>query len=181
MNISPDFHAGAEWGYTATIYDYHHYYYKSSLGDRVSDKGSTYHLYSNAAFYGKAGVTLWKRHDLTMLVGMAGVSKRLSGVPMSFRYTYFTDGWNRDNMFFFGERGFFLGKDKQIRMNKFGTGMRFRLTPQKSLDIMLSGQICKNWRPDIYDAYSEQLVPVSNIHVRRDHYFGLNLTVGLNF
>lgn len=151
----PRFTYGAEWSYTATLHSIWHYNFFSTEGYRVDLKGQEVMYHSNGEAFINAGYNFNENWNLSLYIGIAGISRLHKAVPVSFRGTYlFGNEPSADRWFTFAEAGSGLSlkiPPQEIFSCKAGGGYRISLSRNTKIDFLMAVKVSYD-HPDItYD------------------------------
>ena len=151
----PRFTYGVEWSYTATIHSIWHYNFFSPDGYRVDLKGNEMMYCSNGEAYVNAGYNFNENWNLSLYIGIAGISTLHKAVPVWLRGTYlFGNDPSDDRWFAFAEAGSGLSlkiPPQEIFSCKAGGGYRISLSRNTKIDFLMAVKVSYD-HPDItYD------------------------------
>ncbi len=151
----PRFTYGVEWSYTATIHSIWHYNFFSPDGYRVDLKGNEMMYSSNGEAYVNAGYNFNENWNLSLYIGIAGISTLHKAVPVCLRGTYlFGNDPSDDRWFAFAEAGSGLSlkiPPQEIFSCKAGGGYRISLSRNTKIDFLMAVKVSYD-HPDItYD------------------------------
>lgn len=175
---------GLEWGYSAKIYDVHHFNYRSEdEGYIIDEEDAGVNYATNALMLVNVGVDVSRTVNVSVHTGFAGISKGQRVHPLSLRLTFAPKGCHNDGILMYldggmGFRGFTL--QNNVKIAKLGCGYRWALGRRVNMDLLLSGQGCHD-QPVIWDKYAQIHVKNENIRLNRAGYISVNLTVALSF
>lgn len=154
-NSFPRFTYGAEWSYTATVHSIWHYNFFSPDGYRVDLRGNEMFFCSNGEAYINAGYNFNENWNLSLYIGIAGVSTHHKAVPVSFRSTYlFGNDPSADRWFTFAEAGSGLSlkiPPQEIFSCKAGGGYRISLSRNTKIDFLMAFKVTYDHPDIIYD------------------------------
>ena len=151
----PRFTYGVEWSYTATIHSIWHYNFFSPDGYRVDLKVNEMMYCSNGEAYVNAGYNFNENWNLSLYIGIAGISTLHKAVPVCLRGTYlFGNDPSDDRWFAFAEAGSGLSlkiPPQEIFSCKAGGGYRISLSRNTKIDFLMAVKVSYD-HPDItYD------------------------------
>ena len=177
-------HVGADWGFMATMLNFHHYnYMDEGIGYRIDDRGWSSDMGANAYAFLCASLDLGNRFNLGVIGGYAGVNDGVRVIPVELRLIYFPRSSHEDGMLVFlqGGAGFKTGEgDGIIFLGQGGAGYRLALSRRHSLDFKLCLQVSYD-HPKVWDPLEQNYISERNIRRDNASYYGLGLGLGLEF
>lgn len=182
--LAESLHLAAEWGFTATMFNYHHYnYMDEGIGFRIDDRGWSDDAGANAYAYLSAGFDVSSKFNLGLLCGYAGINDGVRVIPLEMKVFYYPWGSHSDGPFAFlqGGGGFKTGTaDGMVLLGQGGGGYRLALDGRTSLDIKISLQLAYD-HPKVWDPLENNYISDRNIRRNEASYYGLNIGLGLEF
>ncbi len=187
-NPLPGLTCGLEWGYVATIHSAHHYNFFAPEGYRVDDPDHSLTYISNADMYIHFGYDFSPEWNLSMYVGYEGIADYHNAVPVSLRVTRFFpmresvhEGNGVDGWLAFADLGSGICLKKpvqEILTGKAGCGYRLALSPESSLDFLMSARFTYTHPQIIYDKH-----PIAADRINRNNAYltAISLGMALNF
>jgi len=183
MAWQPKLGFGLEWGYTGTFLRSHQYNYIYSAGSRIIDNGSEWWYYSNGSVLANVGVDLTKTFNLSAYSGLLGVYSSRWMIPVELRARWCPSGLENDG--FIAHTGVAATfptetlKDMAGRLN-IGGGYRVMVYRHISVDFLFSANATLD-HDLIKDPDTGQHILSSDITRNLSEYWGLNLSVAINF
>lgn len=177
---------GIEWGYSQSVFKYHHYNIISNEGYRIDEKSEGFYFNANGMLLANIGYDLSDRFNIALYSGYAGFSDESRVLPLSLRLSVFPGSTiYEDGFYSFIEGGVGLKfKNLQKQESSFfasvGEAYRIKLSPYFNLDFILSLRVVFD-KPIIYSPDGSGQVDKHNIRANNAQYYALNFSIALNF
>ena len=171
---------GAEWGYTASIFNIYHNNYLSPEGIRVDDKGFDFDYSSNGHVLAGVSYAFARKYEAGVYLGFIGVAQDRRLVPLSLRATYYFDSYLKDGLFCYLDGGPAFGENQNVTLiGKLGGGYRMKLSDHFCLDFILSFHLCSDHPKLFYN--DDQQITGDDLRRNDATYGGLNFSLALRF
>jgi len=177
-------HPGLEWGYTATMFNFHHFnYLDESIGFRVDEQEWEARYNTNAYIYSSIAYDFLDFFNASIMIGYEGIDKDRRIVPLLTRFSYYPFGLDQDGIYLFLDGGITLPRkenDRYTKQGQLGGGYSFRLDDRSRLAFNLGFRLAYD-RPDVWDPIEEEYVSAHNIRRNEAWYCALKIGVSLSF
>lgn len=175
---------GAEWGYTATMFEWHHFNFLNPELMMIDIKGTSFNYHSNAYVSAHVGLEFYDRLSVRAHIGYEGIDKLRRAIPISLRENVYLKGYHYDGVFLFLEEGYFVLNtyDSQPAVEiRLGSGYRFALAKHMNLDFMVSLHLSSDHPNAVIDQKTKKAVPDSYVNRSDATYTGISFSTAINF
>ncbi|MBO4455720.1 MAG: hypothetical protein J5695_04905 [Bacteroidales bacterium] len=179
----PRFSYGLEWGYTGTFLRTHQYNYIYSEGARIVDNDAFWWYYSNGSVLADVGLDLGDKVNLSVYSGLLGVYSRRWMVPIELRTRWCPNGLENNGPLAHLGTSITIPtstlQESTLRINA-GGGYRFCVYRHLSVDFLMCLVVTGD-HDLIRDPDTDFYVPSKNITKNYSQYWGVNMSVAINF
>ena len=181
--FNPRLSYGLEWGYTATFYKASQHNFICSEGYRIIENPDNRSFFSNGTVLANVGMDLNSVLNASFHTGLIGVYSRRWMVPLELRATCCPSGLHADGALFQAGTALLIPTTELYTPAfgaRLGGGYRLAVYRNFSVDLLLSFTFTLD-HESITDPDTLQSVPAADIKRNSSEYYGLNLSLAVNF
>jgi len=178
----PRFTFGAEWSYIATVHTFMHNNFFSEEGYRVNYQDNHFLFRSNGEAFVHAGCNADEHWNISLYLGMTGISDHHNAIPISIRGTrYFGNDPMKDRWFAYIDLGSGISlkiPPQEILAGRIGGGYRMSLSRHTKLDFIAALRMTYT-HPAV--TYYDEEIPMEKVNRNNAYLSAVSFGIGLTF